>query len=65
MENNKYNDEPVEYCLACNSLHIVYEEDNNAVLCMNCGAMDFTAMAPSIDKYLKMVGDGNTKDLPC
>lgn len=64
MAKSKYDDEPVEYCLACNSLHLVHEESRNVTICMNCGAEDFTAMSKTIDEYLKYVKGEDTENVP-
>lgn len=48
-----YNDELVEYCGVCKSLHLV-EEDNH-VICMNCGSVDYSFKA-HIEFWLKKYG---------
>ncbi|MCT4631287.1 MAG: hypothetical protein N4A76_00955 [Firmicutes bacterium] len=62
MDNIKkdYNDEPVEYCLACNSLHILEDASGNTI-CGSCGVTNFTATT-SIDAYLTHSGDDFLSD---
>lgn len=49
MSKKEYNEEPVEYCISCGSLHI--KDNDGHSVCMNCGSVDFTEQT-NIYKYL-------------
>lgn len=53
-----YNIEPVEFCLACNSLNI--KDIGGNALCGKCGVVNFTDKT-DINKYLKSTDDGRKK----
>lgn len=54
----EYNEEPVYYCKACLSLHIVEEHGND--LCKNCGAINFVSVIPYED-YEKMIDEKDSE----
>lgn len=54
----KINDEPVYYCKACISLHIL--DNNGDDLCGNCGAVNFVSVVP-FEEYLKIKDEDSSK----
>lgn len=56
------DEEIVEYCASCNSLHLL-EEDGH-VVCGNCGAVDFYSISPNIKDYLSKVKGDEEKGIP-
>lgn len=53
---DKYNEEPVEYCKLCNSLHITIEYDH--LFCGQCGSIDFTGTT-DINTWLEREKNNN------
>lgn len=56
MAREEYEKEPVEYCKACNSLHL--ENHAQGVICNNCGALNYTSRT-DILLWLEMADDEN------
>ena len=54
FQKNNYNDDPVEYCAYCKSLHIL--ETKNGVICGSCGAENYTNTHKNIEEYLERFG---------
>lgn len=56
------DEEIVEYCAACGSLHLL--EDDGHVICGNCGAVDFYSISPNIEDYLKKIKKDDGEGIP-
>lgn len=47
------NDEIVEYCLFCGSLHLIENEEGTNIYCANCGSENFVGICKDINEYLE------------
>jgi transcription elongation factor Elf1 len=52
--NTPYNNQPVETCMNCNSLHIVEEGDD--IVCKSCGSKNYTEII-NIYKWIDVQKD--------
>ena len=58
--SSKYNEELVESCIHCGSLHLINDKHGN-VTCQDCGSENYTELL-NIFKWIDVSKAKNTKD---
>lgn len=53
MKANEYNDDPVEACGSCGSLHIISDDMELHNVCMRCGSVNDLIKYENIEEYLE------------